>query len=471
MDAQTLLADPAAVRLDAVVSHSDAICLRVFAVQSRAACPLCKVSSQSLHSRYVRRVADLPWLGVAVRLELHTRKFRCRNSLCARRVFCERLPKVVAAYARRTNRLTDALLVLAFALGGEAGSRAAQSLQMSVSGDTLLNVIRQSTAPANNTIINVLGVDDWAKKKGQTYGTILVDLERRCPVDLLPDRESKTLASWLQKHPGIKTVSRDRSPIYAEAVRAGAPAATHVADRWHLLKNLREALENFLHRRHSALAAARQNVSIPIAKEPDSEQRQAKADSPRRERRAREQHQQQLAGEQRRAKQQQKEERFRQVKELNQKGYNILQTARALRMHRRTVRSFLKAEDTPTRKPAPPRHNEPFVSFKRISNGAGQKASGICADCTKKSKRRVFAEPNERCGSSRSIGVPFCPKTSARISPAQKRLALRVRGKRRGCSRAPNCKNISGSANSSANCAGKTKILTALGGSPMNFNN
>lgn len=230
MNAQTLLADPAALRLNAVVSNGDAICLRVYAIRQRAACPLCKVSSRSLHSRYVRRVADLPWLGVAVSLELHARKFRCRNSLCSRRVFCERLPKVVAAHARRTNRLTDALLVLAFALGGEAGARAAKSLQMTVSGDTLLNTIRRRALPTNKTAINVLGVDDWAKKKGQTYGTILVDLERRCPVDLLrvfwlfgqsplnlerrcpvdllPDRERDTLAVWLRQHPGIKTVSR-----------------------------------------------------------------------------------------------------------------------------------------------------------------------------------------------------------------------------------------------------------------------
>lgn len=232
------------------MSEESLIVLRVRVVQKHATCPLCQQYSNSLHSHYIRQVADLPWHGVAVRLELHTRKFRCPNELCRRKVFCERLPKVVESYARKTVRLSLALTLLAFALGGEAGARTAADLNLQASSDTLLRRIRQSdkqTRPA----VRVLGVDDFAFRRGVCYGTILVDLERRQPIDLLPNRKSDTVARWLAAHPEVEIISRDRAKAYAEAANSGAPQAVQVADRWHLLKNLGEAIERLLIRQHS----------------------------------------------------------------------------------------------------------------------------------------------------------------------------------------------------------------------------
>lgn len=247
MSLPTLLADPLAIRLNCIRPSLTAIKLVVSTTASYAMCPRCHSRSSRVHSRYIRHVADLPWQGVAVKLELHTRRFRCPNNLCTQRIFCERLPRVVAHCARKTARLKIALELIGFAIGGEAGARLARELGLTVSPDTLLRCIRQS-AQAESTPPHIIGVDDFAFRRGQRYGSLLVDLERRCPIDLLPDREAETLSVWLKAHPGIEMVTRDRSRTYAIGISEGAPATMQVADRWHLLNNLREALEKLLKR-------------------------------------------------------------------------------------------------------------------------------------------------------------------------------------------------------------------------------
>lgn len=263
MDISTLLADPVALRLEYVKPTPKLITLVVKAIQPNAECPRCHYASTRIHSRYARKVADLPWHGIAVQLLLHTRRFRCTHDLCRQRIFCERLPQVVARYARKTARLNDALQLIGFIIGGEAGARAARRLGMSVSPDTLIRRVRQAVLPQGETP-RVLGVDDWAKRKGKDYGTILIDLERRRPVDLLPDRESETLAAWLKLHQGVEIVTRDRARAYAEGIAAGAPHALQVADRWHVLKNITEAFERLLTRQHHCVREAAQPITSPL---------------------------------------------------------------------------------------------------------------------------------------------------------------------------------------------------------------
>jgi transposase len=263
-----LLADPTAIRLQKIVSDISSLTLVVQATRPRAECPRCHRSSSRVHSYYTRTVADLPWHGVSIRLRLHTRRFRCKNSLCTKRVFCERLPRVVAHYGRKTVRLEDALRLIGFLLGGEGGARAALRVAMAASPDTLLRRVRAAVKPCSPTP-RVLGVDDFAFRRGQRYGTILVDLEKHRVIDLLADRESATLAAWLKAHPGIEVVSRDRPPTYAAAINEGAPAALQVADRFHLLMNVREALEKVMYRQNRLLRA--RTLAVPASGAPSAE--------------------------------------------------------------------------------------------------------------------------------------------------------------------------------------------------------
>src|SRR2546425_6744041 len=231
------------------------ITLHVTAAQASVPCPLCHVQTVRVHSRYARTLADLPWSTYAVRLQLRVRKFFCDHPTCPRQIFTERLPTVAAPWARRTTRLSQLLSAFGVALGGEAGARLVARVRLPISPTTLLRLIRAAPVPAASAP-QVLGVDAWAWRRGQRYGTILVNLEHHQVLDLLPERSAESVAAWLAQHPTVRVVCRDRSALYAEGIRRGAPQAVQVVDRFHLVKNLREAVEAFLHNQRAALQAA-----------------------------------------------------------------------------------------------------------------------------------------------------------------------------------------------------------------------
>lgn len=239
-------------KLEAVNYIDDEYVLVARSSRATSTCPICKKESTAVHSWYERTPADLPSCGIVVRLCLQVRRFFCRNDNCCRRVFCERLPNLIRKYARRTKRLAESLTILAFALGGIGGERIVAKLGMPASRDTLLRLIRRN-ADAPQPEPRVIGVDDWAFRKGHNYGTILCDLEQGTVIDLLSDREADTLAEWLKAHPSVKIVARDRSNSYAAGVDEGAPEAVQVADRWHLASNLVDAIEATLARYLSRL--------------------------------------------------------------------------------------------------------------------------------------------------------------------------------------------------------------------------
>jgi transposase len=229
-----------------------------------ALCPLCGNRSPKVHSRYQRTIADLPWRNVSLTLKIRVRRLFCANRRCERVIFCERLSEI-APYARKTNRLEEALLSIALELGGEAGARLARQLGLLVSPDALLERIREAPACGADEGVRALGIDDWAKKKGHSYGTILVDLEKHRVVDLLPDRTAQTLQEWLKAHPGIEVVSRDRYQPYIDAISTGAPKALQVTDRWHLTKHLTDTIERVLERERISLDEA---LKRTLAEEP-----------------------------------------------------------------------------------------------------------------------------------------------------------------------------------------------------------
>jgi transposase len=198
-----------------------------------------------------------------VRLEV--RRFVCRTRGCPRTTFAGRFPKLTRAYARRTLRQAEALTEIAFAQGGKAGAQLAKRLAMPTSRDTLLRLIRSTPVPTRKTP-QVLGLDDFAWKKGDRYGTLLVDLQAHCPVEVLPDREADTVVRWFRAHRGVKIISRDRAGGYAETATRGAPRARQVADRYHVLVNLRDALKGTLARTPGSLpevAAERDEPRAP----------------------------------------------------------------------------------------------------------------------------------------------------------------------------------------------------------------
>jgi transposase len=258
---------PKGLDLESLSIETGRVSISVSSGTSRSVCPLCGRRSSRVHSRYLRTVSDLPWHGISVELEVRARRFFCDEPSCKRKIFCERLEEV-AARARKTSRLEEALLAIALELGGRAGARLALELGILAARDALLSRIKAAPVPEVGKV-RVLGVDDFAFKKGTTYGTILVNLEDHKVVDLLAERSQESLVAWFRSHPAaeVEMATRDRSNIYREGLAKGAPDATHVADRWHLLHNLTLTLEEYLLQKWPVLQKAAASEAKPEQKD------------------------------------------------------------------------------------------------------------------------------------------------------------------------------------------------------------
>ncbi len=241
--------------LDDIDISGDTMSISATATKASARCPLCGRRSRSVHSWYARTVSDLPVSHTVVVLRLRVRRFFCRIPSCPRRIFTERLSELVVPHGRWSQGLRAAVQQIGFALGGEAGARLAHVLGMRTSPDTLLKLIRATPLPTVDAV-RLLGLDEWAWRKGRRFGTILVDLARHRVIALLPERSAESTVAWLAQHPEIEVITRDRSKLYADAATRGAPQAIQVADRFHILRNLGEALEAFLRTKGACLKDA-----------------------------------------------------------------------------------------------------------------------------------------------------------------------------------------------------------------------
>jgi transposase len=228
---------PLGLVTDHVEIGPDKITATARSSSTTAACPTCNNISAQVHSRYQRCLADVPVHGRLVEIRLQVRRFRCRQRQCSTKIFGERLCEgITRPFGRRTSRLENLARHLGLALGGRPGQSLARRLLLPLSKDALLRFVRRHAAKAPCSR-NVVGVDDWAWKRGHRYRTIICDLGQRRVIDLLPDREMATVRAWLADRPSIRIISRDRGGGYGQAATRGRPEAIQVADRWHLVEN------------------------------------------------------------------------------------------------------------------------------------------------------------------------------------------------------------------------------------------
>lgn len=242
--------------VDDTAVDDEVMLITVRPASTASLCPGCGTRSQRIHSRYQRRLADLPMAGKPVRIVVVARRFHCGAVLCGRRIFAERFDgDVLAPWARRTARLDQIVHHLGLALGGRPAASFAKRLMLPVSNDTLLRVVRRRGSP-RFVPPSVIGIDDWAWRRNQRYGTIICDLERRKTIALLPDREPATAQAWLTDQPQIGVVARDRGGGYALAAAKALPGAIQVADRWHLMENASRAFLDAVRKSMRAIRAA-----------------------------------------------------------------------------------------------------------------------------------------------------------------------------------------------------------------------
>ena len=364
-----LLSLPADVVVEELLLENQVITLVLASTQPTRCCPVCSQPSSHIHSHYMRILADLPCQGRLVRLQIEVRRFRCVEPTCRRATFAEQFPGLAAAYARRTSRQAEALCEVAFALGGRAGAHLAKKLSLPTSRHTLLRLLRRSPIPGANTPRQV-GIDDFAWKKGDHYGTILVDLARHRPVDLLADRSAESVTAWLLAHPGVELISRDRAGTYADAARRGAPKAVQVADRYHLVANLRDALQKLLDRKRGYLPILEETTSmadppptpVPASRASLASQQEDGDETPTTQAEALRQ--------MRRGK---RYERYQTVVDLHRQGLGTRTIARQVGISRNTVRSYLAAEAFPEQGLRTKRRSllDPYLPYLRERWNAG----------------------------------------------------------------------------------------------------
>ncbi|GHO58287.1 ISL3 family transposase [Ktedonobacter robiniae] len=334
--------------------QEDQLVLHVTATLPSALCPLCQQPATRLHSRYRRVVKDLPCAGQRVRLILYVRKFFCDAADCVRKMFAERLLHLVAPWAQMTTRLNEALQTIGLATCGKLGARLAAHLGITTSWMTIVRRIMALPTPQAEHV-ECLGLDDFAFRRGRTFGTIVVNLDAHQIIDILPDRRAETAATWMAAHPEITHVSRDRGAEYASAASTGAPQAIQVADRFHVCENLSDAVQRLFARVLSEMKAASRQAEgkIPVQEEvpvavqewrPDPGKQVARTIAIRRAER---------------------DARYQQARRLREQGLAIKEIAYQLGVSERTVRHWFERGVAPDTRPRRKRQSDfdPYTPY------------------------------------------------------------------------------------------------------------
>jgi transposase len=389
--------------------------IKAQSLQKESACPSCGVLSKRIHSHYERTLLDLPWADYGVRMQLKVRRFRCREDLCERKVFTERFTTRICSYARRMARVWEVIKQINIETSSRSTSRISKTIHTPVSSSTTLRKLHALALPEMKKAF-VIGVDDFAFRRSQSYGTIIANLETNQPIDLLPDRTSTTLANWLKAHPEVTIIARDRSTEYANGISQGAAKAKQVLDRWHLLKNLTEALERVVQQQQQAIAKVAKTWGIQPRQRTKNEE---------------------LAREQSR---QQRQQRYQAIRSLHEKGKNLSEIQRELGFHPSTIRRAVAGDALPERHAnhTAPSILQPFIAYleQRWSEGC-RNASQLWRDIklegypgTDKQVLRWAQERREVPFKHRTIDPttvkqlpPAPPSRSTKVSLAPRQLA------------------------------------------------
>ncbi len=375
MPTTPLLPLPEGLEITSISVTEQELHVRVTSNRMSSSCPLCSTPSSAIHSYYRRQPLELPCAGKTIRLLLSVKKFFCRVASCSRKIFTERLPELIEPSSRLTTRLRTIVQAICAAFNAKGGARLGAQLGIHLSRMTFLHSLLLLPNPPVGRV-KAVGIDDFAWKRGKRYGTVIIDLETHDVLDLLPDREAESVKQWLLAHPEIEIISRDRAGAYADGAAQGAPQAQQIADRWHVCKNIGDAVEDYL---------KRTTIQIPSSPSIDTAPPEAKAAPPlppptapmKRTRAA-------LANTER------KQKLVDQVKNMHKEGNSIYTIAARLDLARNTVRRYLRLEGPvqPTPRPRKPSQLDPFYDYlcERFKDGCSN-ASQLFAELQEKGYR------------------------------------------------------------------------------------
>lgn len=339
--------------------------------QPESVCPACGCSSSRGHSKYIRTFRDLPASGYGVKVLLQSRKYFCDNADCARKIFTERFNQEIRPHHRRFNRCKDLLSNFALELGGNKGAAISRLAGLPVSSSTILRIIKRQDLQIAKVTSGIIGIDDWAFKKGNTYGTIIVDLQQNKVVDLLADREAETISLWLKEHQEVEIISRDRGGPYSKGAREGAPQAIQVADRFHLLMNLGDAAKKMFQSMGKELKTlfnvyhagdnVSEEISVPQEIALETEDTESTSAEP-----LNTNIELQL--------------KFSQVKELHSQGHTIWAISRSLHMPRVTIRKYIRMDVLPKKSSSRSTNFDAFEQFLLHESNRGKLLTQLYAE-------------------------------------------------------------------------------------------
>lgn len=329
-------------------------------------CPYCQEKSSRIHSRYVRTLRDLPGFGKESVIVFNARKFFCDNPLCSKKTFAEQPGNQIFRYRRRTCRCETAVYRHALALSSIQTSRLLAGIGISVSRSTVLRDLHRLRLPDTESLSKV-GVDDWAFRKGVTYGTIIVDLDDGHVCDMLGTREEADFSTWLSSHPHISMVSRDRSTEYSAAIKSTGRDIIEVADRFHLLKNMSDCITKIVSENYRSCIN-----HVNTSRENNNSENKESVSSDRLDTSATDHLKKQ--------KEYVNETKFNEVKRLQKEGKGINETAAILGIARQTVRKYRDWEfyHTPSGKTRLPYHQ--YSSYVEKEYASGKDMNAIYKD-------------------------------------------------------------------------------------------